>query len=112
MQTISPAELYDERYCYLSAREPGYLTYLRDSAERLVEERRLDGNSSVIEAGSNDGSMLRFFQARGVPTLGIEPAPAPAGESRRPGAPREPHRRSTGHRSARPAPAHRRCLPS
>jgi hypothetical protein len=85
MQTISPAELYDERYCYLSAREPGYLTYLRDSAERLVEERRLDGNSSVIEAGSNDGSMLRFFQARGVPTLGIEPAPAPAGESRRAG---------------------------
>jgi hypothetical protein len=85
MQTVSPGEMYDERYRYLSASEPGYLAHLADLAEQLIRQRGLDGNSYVIEAGSNDGSLLRFFQARGVPTLGIEPAPWPAAEARRAG---------------------------
>lgn len=85
LQTISPSDLYDERFRYVSSTSEGYVEHLRAIAERLILERRLDGNSYVIEIGSNDGAMLKNFQARGASTLGIEPAPAPASEGRRAG---------------------------
>ncbi|MGE0057535.1 MAG: class I SAM-dependent methyltransferase [Dehalococcoidia bacterium] len=85
MQTVSLMEMYDGRYGHLSSASAARLAHLRTSAEQLIEQRGLDGNSYVIEIGSNDGSMLRCFQARGVPTLGIEPAPGPASEARRAG---------------------------
>jgi SAM-dependent methyltransferase len=85
LQTVAPSEIYDERYRHLTASEPGYLHHLQESAAQLIWQRSLDGNSYVIEAGSNDGSMLKFFQARGVPTLGIDPAPAATAEARRAG---------------------------
>ena len=85
MQTVSPSEMYDERYCYLSSSSEAYVAHARTSAERLIEQRGLDGNSYVVEIGCNDGYMLKSFQARGVATLGIEPAPIPAAEARRAG---------------------------
>jgi hypothetical protein len=85
MQTVSPSEIYDEHYRSLSSSSEAYIEHIRQSARRLIEQRGLDGNSYVIEIGSNDGYMLRSFQARGVATLGIEPAPGPAAEARRAG---------------------------
>jgi SAM-dependent methyltransferase len=54
------------------------MKHFRESAEALVESRALGGQSLVIEAASNDGYMLKNFVARGIPVLGIDPAPAPA----------------------------------
>lgn len=85
MQTVSPSEMYDERYRHLSSSSGAFLAHARTSAERLIRQLGLDGNSYVVEIGSNDGYMLKSFQARGVPTLGIDPAPAPAAEARRAG---------------------------
>src|SRR5262249_21729133 len=43
-------------------------------AEEMVQARRLAGNSLVVEAASNDGYLLQYYQRAGVPVLGVEPA--------------------------------------
>ncbi len=50
---------------------------------RLLAERRLGPGSLVIEAASNDGYLLRHYQAADVPVLGIEPAVKIAEAARR-----------------------------
>jgi hypothetical protein len=40
----------------------------------MVERFKLHGGSQVIEIASNDGYLLQYFVARGIPVLGIEPA--------------------------------------
>lgn len=85
LQTVPPGEIYDDRYQYLSGASKAYVEHAQAVAEQLIHDRWLDGNSVVMEIGSNDGTMLRNFQARGVATLGIDPAPVPASEARRAG---------------------------
>jgi len=42
-------------------------------ARRMIKARRLGRGSLVIEAGSNDGWLLRHYREAGVPVLGIDP---------------------------------------
>ena len=42
--------------------------------ERLIPERGLGNESLVVEIASNDGYLLQYLVAAGVPVLGIEPA--------------------------------------
>ena len=52
----------------------GMLAHARTHAERLVAERKLDASSLVVEIASNDGYLLQYYKAAGIPVLGIEPA--------------------------------------
>jgi SAM-dependent methyltransferase len=83
-----PAEtFYGDDYPYLTAVSPGLVRHFQASAEALLAERALGQGARVVEVGSNDGTMLRPFAARGVPVLGIDPASGPAGVARRVGVP-------------------------
>ncbi len=72
-ETVAPEVLFRE-YVYFSSFSDALLQHARTLAERLIDARRLDRSSCVIEIASNDGYLLQFYQRRGIPVLGIEPA--------------------------------------
>jgi SAM-dependent methyltransferase len=77
-ETVAPDVLFGQGYPYFSSISKSLLEHFRLSAEHLIDTCKLDSRSMVIEAASNDGYMLRNFSQRGIPVLGIDPAPAPA----------------------------------
>ena len=72
-ETVPPEQLFGE-YLYFSSYSTTLLEHAAALATRLVEERRLDAGSLVLELASNDGYLLRNYAAAGIPVLGIEPA--------------------------------------
>lgn len=67
----------DDYPCFSSV-NPALTKHLRVSAHELVKLQGLGLDSLVVEAASNDGSVLRNFVERGIPVLGIDPADGPA----------------------------------
>ncbi|HET7344223.1 MAG TPA: methyltransferase domain-containing protein, partial [Methylomirabilota bacterium] len=72
-ETAAPAALFED-YLYFSSFSDYFLAHARAMAEALVARFALGATSRVLEIASNDGYLLQFFQARGVPVLGVEPA--------------------------------------
>ena len=72
-ETPPPEALFDE-YLYFSSYSDDFVAHARAMAESLAERFRLGPGRGVLEVASNDGYLLQFFQARGVPVLGVEPA--------------------------------------
>ncbi len=77
-ETVDPEILFGEDYPYFSSVSPALLQHAHENALELIESRKLNARSLVIELGSNDGYMLRNFVERGIPVLGIDPAKCPA----------------------------------
>lgn len=86
-EAVSPDILFGGDYPYFSSVSKSLLEHFRESAEELIESRKLDSDSLVIEAASNDGYMLRNFTARGIQALGIDPAKDPARAAQEAGVP-------------------------
>jgi nucleoside-diphosphate-sugar epimerase/SAM-dependent methyltransferase len=78
LETRPPEEMFGNDYVYFSSVSEDLLTYSKAHAETLIEARSLGSDSLVVEIASNDGYMLRNFQAAGIPALGVDPAPEPA----------------------------------
>ncbi len=72
-ETVPAEQLFGE-YPYFSSFSDTMLRHAEVLVDRLVDERGLDASSLAVEVASNDGYLLRFYQRRGVPVLGIEPA--------------------------------------
>jgi SAM-dependent methyltransferase len=72
-ETVPPERLFRD-YAYASSFSDTMVAHARALVETLIGDRGLGPESLVIEAASNDGYLLQFYQARGVPVLGIEPA--------------------------------------
>jgi SAM-dependent methyltransferase len=87
IQTVAPEVLFCEDYPYFSSVSKALLHHFGESARALITSRKLDTNSLVVEAASNDGYMLKNFLARGIPVLGIDPAQGPAQAAQRAGIP-------------------------
>ena len=76
--TVPPEILFCRDYPYYSSVSPALLRHFGDSAQAIITDRKLDENSLVVEAASNDGYMLKTFMEQGIPVLGIDPAEGPA----------------------------------
>src|SRR5581483_1679745 len=59
------------------------LAHCERMAGELLADRRLGPTSLVVEAASNDGYLLQYYQRAGVPVLGVEPATNIAETARR-----------------------------
>jgi SAM-dependent methyltransferase len=71
---LVPREAMFSDYAYFSSYSDSWLAHSRAYVDRVVRRLGLGAESLVIEVASNDGYLLREVDARGVPSLGIEPA--------------------------------------
>ena len=85
----SPEHIFSD-YPYFSLLSPraGCGTPRR-YADAMIARFGLAAQSTVVEVASNDGYLLQYFQHRGVPVLGVEPAANVAAVARRKGVPTE-----------------------
>ncbi|MFV0260426.1 MAG: methyltransferase domain-containing protein [Acidimicrobiales bacterium] len=79
--------IFTPDYPYLSSFSPLLLQHSRTHIEQLVADRDLGPDNFVIEVASNDGYLLQYLVAAGVPVLGIEPSPIAADAARARGVP-------------------------
>ncbi len=66
--------LYGE-YIYNTSSSFGLDSHFKQYAADVVAKSKLEDKSLVVDIGSNDGTLLHFFQQNGLNALGIEPAP-------------------------------------
>ena len=82
----SPENIFSD-YAYFSSYSQSWLRHAREFAEFAIPRFHLHANSLVVEVASNDGYLLQYFRARGIPVLGIEPAENVARVAREKGIP-------------------------
>jgi SAM-dependent methyltransferase len=70
---VASEDIFTE-YAYFSSFSSSWLQHAEKYVAMISDRLGLDEHSFVIELGSNDGYLLRWFVERGVPCLGIEPA--------------------------------------
>jgi hypothetical protein len=71
-------ELFSADYAYFSSFSTTWLKhvehYVADMAQRFV----LNTHSHIVEVAANDGYLLQYAKAQGIPCLGIEPTTSTA----------------------------------
>lgn len=73
LEVVDPTSIYEE-FLYVTKSSPGLVEHFRGYADAVVARLGLAPGQSVVEIGSNDGSLLEFFKQRGLRVLGVDPA--------------------------------------
>lgn len=81
----SHAELFAPDYAYFSSYSRSWLAHAERYVGTVVSRLGLDQTSLVIEIASNDGYLLQYVAARGIPCVGIEPTRGTASAARQKG---------------------------
>ena len=82
LETVPPEELFGADYPYFSSFTDTLLRHSEANVKERIAERKLGAGSLVVELASNDGYLLQYYKADGVPVLGIDPAPGPVAAAR------------------------------
>lgn len=70
---VDPEIIYRD-YIYVTTSSMGLSDHFQSYAEEVLLRLKPPKDSLVLDIGSNDGTLLRFFKNRGMRVLGIEPA--------------------------------------
>jgi len=70
---VAPAAIFSE-YAYFSSYAESWLAHARAYTDQMIARWHLTSAHQVVEVASNDGYLLQYFVARGIPALGVEPA--------------------------------------
>jgi len=79
---VAADEMFDASYAYFSSTSATCLRHAESYAAGMTARFRIGLSSHVVEVGANDGYLLRFFTARGVPCTGVEPTASTAAAAR------------------------------
>jgi len=70
---VSPELLFRD-YLFTTSTSAGLVDHFRKYAAEVASKLGFRAGSLVVEIGSNDGSLLRFFKEQGMHVLGVDPA--------------------------------------
>lgn len=74
--------LFSSDYVYFSSYSSTWLAHAERYVAHVVERLQLGPHSLVMEIASNDGYLLQYVNARGIPCIGIEPTAGTATAAR------------------------------
>jgi 2-polyprenyl-3-methyl-5-hydroxy-6-metoxy-1,4-benzoquinol methylase len=77
--------LFDADYAYFSSFSSSWLAHANRYVSSMIERFGLNAQSRVVEIAANDGYLLQYVAARGIPCLGIEPTASTARAAREKG---------------------------
>lgn len=77
LDIIDPEVQYTH-FAYTTSITLGLTEHFGRLADTVIERANLKPGAFIVEVGSNDGTLLRFFKDRGMRVLGIDPARATA----------------------------------
>jgi SAM-dependent methyltransferase len=75
LTVVDPRVLF-ENYVYVSGTSPVFVRHFEAYADDLMRYFSLEPGGLAVDIGSNDGTLLGFFQKAGLRILGIDPAKA------------------------------------
>ncbi|MDO8310949.1 MAG: class I SAM-dependent methyltransferase [Sideroxyarcus sp.] len=75
-------ELFSADYAYFSSFSTTWLKHAEQYVADMVQRFTLNANSHIVEVAANDGYLLQYAKARGIPCLGIEPTTSTADAAR------------------------------
>lgn len=70
---VDPGRLF-RNYVYVSGTSPVFVDHFRRYADETIRQLELIPGDLVVEVGSNDGTLLKFFRDAGMRVLGVDPA--------------------------------------
>lgn len=73
LDVVDPVLLF-ENYVYVSGTSPVSIEYFRTYAEEVITRFNVPKGAFVLDIGSNDGTLLRFFKEADLRVLGVDPA--------------------------------------
>lgn len=88
LDVVNPTILFSH-YVYVSGTSPVFVEHFRKYFEAVSNDYGLKSGDRVFEVGSNDGTLLRFFQKAGMQVLGVDPAQEIAAKATHGGIPTE-----------------------
>lgn len=71
---VVPKEELFDNYFYIPSASKTYLSHFDNLSKSLVSDLNLKKGNLVVDIGGSDGSLLKFFEKRGMKVLNVEPA--------------------------------------
>lgn len=75
---VAPEVLYATNYTYLSGIGSSFVRHFEAYADWVLQTCEMPAAPFIVDVGSNDGTCLKPFKARGFKVCGVDPASMPA----------------------------------